>query len=46
MGLLLLEKRLTYKPLCLELDKNHKNTHFSMCRTYSPYKMQGNYFSL
>ena len=32
------------KYLCL--DKNHKNPHFGMGRTISPYKIQGNYFSL
>ena len=26
--------------------KNSKNTHFSMCRTFSPYKMRDSYLSL
>ena len=26
--------------------KNSKNPHFSMCRTFSPYKMKGNTFYL
>ena len=25
--------------------KNRKNPHFSICRTFSPYKIQGEYFS-
>ncbi len=28
------------------LNKNHKNPHVSMCRTYSPYKIRGWCFSL
>ena len=31
---------------CVIIYKNHKNSHFSMCRTFSPYKMKGIYFSL
>ena len=34
------------KTLCLGFDKNHKNPHVSMCRTYSPYKIEGDYYSL
>ena len=37
---------LTRNPLCLDFNKNKKYSHFSMCRTYSPYKMRGCYFSL
>ena len=31
---------------CVIIYKNRKNPHFSMCRTFSPYKMKGIYFSL
>ena len=34
------------KTPCLDLDKNNKNSHFNMCRTNCPCKIQGNYFSL
>lgn len=33
-------------PPCLEVYKNNKNTHVSMCLTFSPYKLKGIYFSL
>ena len=43
---LLLSNKYATSTQCLNFTKTIKNSHFSMCRTFSPYKMRGIYFSL